>query len=39
MGAATVGFLVMAALMLALSLAKTRYFEPWWRERARSRAT
>lgn len=38
MGAASVGFVVMVALMLALSLAKTRYFEPWWRERARSRA-
>lgn len=39
MGAATVGLVVMIALMLALSWTKTRYFEPWWRERIRSRAT
>jgi uncharacterized membrane protein len=36
---ATVGFVVMTAAMLLVSLAKTRVFDPWWRDRRRRRAT
>jgi uncharacterized membrane protein len=33
MGWATVGFVAMTALMLAISIFKTRYFGAWWRRR------
>jgi uncharacterized membrane protein len=35
---ATIGFVLMTAAMLLVSLAKTRYFEPWWRGRRRRTA-
>jgi uncharacterized membrane protein len=35
---ATIGFVLMTAAMLLVSLAKTRVLDPWWRDRRRRRA-
>jgi uncharacterized membrane protein len=35
---ATIGFVVMTAAMLLVSLAKTNVLDPWWRDRKRRRA-
>jgi uncharacterized membrane protein len=35
---ATIGFVLMTAAMLLVSLAKTKVIDPWWRDRRRRRA-